>query len=135
MNEDPLNQRFSLSSSGSEGDMISLLDSPIPPASEKLESFSAVYIGNIKASKHQNVSEVIQKTLTEQRPSNSKEVTVQLSLSQVQFIDVSCDLIYQCHDTSLIQAIGIFPDDRRYIGYIIKGSTKLLTGKSLSNIK
>lgn len=128
MNEDPLNQRFSLSSSGSEGDMTSSLESPVPP-SDKLESFSAVYVGHIKASKHQNVSEVIQKMLIELRPSNSKEIAVQTSLSQVQFIDTSCDAIYCCHDTSLIQAIGIFPDDWRYIGYIVKESTKLLTGK------
>ena len=98
-----------------------------------MHSIPAVHIGSIKVGKLHRVSELVQKVLTENPPSRAREVSVWLSLAQVQLVDKTYqwEFIYAMHDTSCIQAVGVYPDDRRFFGYIIQEKHKPLMGEWL----
>lgn len=99
---------------------------PANLSSDNQINFKAVYIGCIKASKHQSVNEISHKVLLEQKPSSSKEVEMLLSLSQVKLIEKK--VCIQLHKTSTIQAIGVYQNDRRYIGYVTNDEAQGLIG-------
>ena len=56
-----------------------------------------------------------------------------LSISQVQLVDVKIgrEEIVEAHETSRIRAIGVYSQDKRFIGYIIKQEGKPLMGHVL----
>lgn len=56
-----------------------------------------------------------------------------LSVAQVQLVDVKKDKeeVIESHETSRIRAIGVYSQDKRFIGYIIKEEGKPLMGHVL----
>ena len=107
-------------------------DTPLSPT-ELLHKFPAIYIGSAAAGKLHSINDVIQKVLSQNRPSQAIEVGVWLSLTQVRFVDMSdnSEMIHATHDTSRIRAIGVYSQDKRFIGYIIKQEGKPLMGHVL----
>lgn len=106
----------------------------LPSPTDLLHKLPAVYVGGAGAGKLHSVSEVIDKVLSERRPSQSREVGVWLSLSQVQLVQTSeggREEVCGAHETSRIRAIGVCTRDKRYMGYIIKEEGKPLTGHVL----
>lgn len=129
--ETPPDQDLRLSfSSTSSADSDPL--SPSSPRGRKLlNSIPAVHIGSIRIGKLQSVTELVQKALAETQPSQVREVSVWLNLTQVQLVDMTYqwEFIYAMHETSCIKAIGVYPDDRRFFGYIIQEKHKPLMGE------
>ena len=106
---------------------------PLSPT-DPLHKFPAVYVGSAGSGKLHSVNDVIQKVLTENKPSQSKEVSVWLSLSQLRHVETKAggeEIVSEAHETSRIRAIGVCSRDKRYIGYIIKEEGKPLTGHVL----
>ena len=56
-----------------------------------------------------------------------------LSLAQLRLVDISDEreMVYEAHETNRIRAIGVYHDDKRFIGYIIKEEGKPLVGHVL----
>ena len=92
-----------------------------------------MHIGCAKAGRHDTVTDVIHRVLVERIPTSAKEVCVWLSLAQLRLIDMSDEqeMIYESHETSRIRAIGVYLEDKRFIGYIIKEEGKPLMGHVL----
>lgn len=129
----PSDMSLSSTTSSSESDHTpSPRDTPFSPT-ELLHKLPATHIGSAVAGKLHSVNDVIQKVLTESRPSQAKEVGVWLSIAQVRLVDMSNDMeiIYAMHETSRIRAIGVYSQDKRFIGYIIKEEGKPLIGHVL----
>jgi hypothetical protein len=106
--------------------------SPHSP-SEFLHKLPATHIGSGRAGRHDSVNDVIQRVLLEGMPTGSREVSVWLSLAQLRLVDMSDEreMVYECHETSRIRAIGVYLPDKRFIGYIIKEEGKPLVGHVL----
>ena len=100
---------------------------------EVLHKLPAMYIGSARANGQDSVNDVIQRVLQENRPTQSQEVSVWLSLAQLQLVDTSKnqESTFLAHETSRIRAIGVYSTDKRFIGYIIKEEGKPLTGHIL----
>ncbi len=77
-----------------------------------------------------NIDDVVSKVLNECSPSASRNVTVALSLSEVQlFLSKKPNMSPErereqekilSHETSRVRLTGVFSEDRRFCGYIIK---------------
>lgn len=98
---------------------------------EVLHHFPVIYIGSAAISKSYCLDKMINKVLQENKPADAKNVTVALSLSEVQLLesnrskllgdDEEEDMVLPLsHETSRIRAMGVFSEDRRFAGYIIK---------------
>ena len=98
-------------------------------ATEVLHKFPATYIGSAVAGKLHSIDDVIQKVLIDKHPSLAKELHVCLSLAEVKLVEVKGDQEVVCmsHETSRIRAIGVYSQDKRFMGYIIKEEGKPLT--------
>ena len=97
--------------------------------SDLLHKFPVTLIGFTSAGKLQSVSDVIEKTLKDNKPSKAKEISVWISLAQVKLVDSTKnpEVIYATHDTSNIRAIGVSSNDNRFVGYTFKQDGKHLT--------
>ena len=125
---------ISLLSSGSTSEHDLSSQSSVEQAARGLlHRYPAIHIGSVKAGKHQTVAEIINKVITEYRPSQSREVLVWMSLAVVRLVQVLSkkEVIYAQHDTSKICTIGIHSEYRRFVGYTIKEKHKPLTGKGM----
>ncbi|CAI8048400.1 hypothetical protein GBAR_LOCUS26705 [Geodia barretti] len=83
--------------------------------------------------RHDSVNEIIQKVLTDQTPMGSREISVWLSQAQLRLVDMSDEreMVFEAHETSRIRAIGVYLEDKRFIGYIVKEEGKPLLGHVL----
>ena len=81
--------------------------------------------------KHHSISDTIHRVLAESHPSQAKDISVWLSIAQLRLVDVSekPEMIYTVHDTSNIRTIGVHPEDKRFVGYIVKEEGKSWTGE------
>ena len=132
VNQQPLTPEHQRPPSDSSSSSDSFISPPLSPT-ELLHKFPATHIGSSVAGKLHSVNEVIQRVLTENKPSQAKKVDLWLSLAQVRLVDTAneTELVYATHETSRIRAIGVFSTDKRFIGYIIKEEGKPLTGHVL----
>ena len=99
-------------------------------ATQVLHKFPATYIGSAVAGKLHSIDDVIQKVLVDKRPTLSKELYVCLSMAEVKLVEVKGDqeeVVCMSHETSRIRAIGVYSQDKRFMGYIIKEEGKPLT--------
>ena len=98
---------------------------------EVLHQFPAVYIGSIIITKQQSVDQMIGKVLQEKKPSGVRNITVALSLSEVQlsYSKLSKSAVFEddeevgevlSHETSRIRVTGVLTEDKRFAGYIVK---------------
>ena len=106
--------------------------SPQSP-SQFLHKIPAVHVGSARAGRHDSVNEIIQKVLTDQTPMGSREISVWLSQAQLRLVDMSDEreMVFEAHETSRIRAIGVYLEDKRFIGYIVKEEGKPLLGHVL----
>ena len=100
-----------------------------------LHKIPAVHVGSCKVGKQHSMSDVIHRVLADSHPSQAKEISVWLSITQLRLVDVSekQDVIYTVHDTSTVRTIGVHPEDRRFVGYMVKEEGKPLTGELKRN--
>ena len=63
----------------------------------------------------------------------SREISVWLSQAQLRLVDMSDEreMVFEAHETSRIRAIGVYLEDKRFIGYIVKEEGKPLLGHVL----
>ena len=56
-----------------------------------------------------------------------------LSQAQLRLVDMSDEreIVFEAHETSRIRAIGVYLEDKRFIGYIVKEEGKPLLGHVL----
>lgn len=123
-----------MSLSTSENNTLTSLGAlPTSSASEVLHKFPVIHIGWTAAGKLHSINDVIQKVLSESKPSQTKEVSMWLSIAQVQLVNTKNgrEEIVEAHETSRIRAIGVYSQDKRFIGYIIKEEGKPLMGHVL----
>lgn len=113
----------SSSSNGSDHDLPGFL------ATDVLHKFPATYVGESVAGKLHSIDDVIQKVLSEGRPSEARDLYVCLSLAEVKLVEEKGDdeIVSIAHETSRIRAIGVYSQDKRFMGYIIKEEGKPLT--------
>ena len=116
------------SSTSSSGSSPSYREVPGFSAREVLHRFPATYIGEAVAGKLHSIDDVIQKVLVDSRPTLSKELVVCLSLAEVKFVEMRGEeeVVCMTHETSRIRAIGVYSQDKRFMGYIIKEEGKPL---------
>ena len=97
-------------------------------ATQVLHKFPATYVGEAVAGKLHSMDDVIQKVLTDRQPTLAKELFICLSLAEVRYVEVRGDeeVLCMAHETSRIRAIGVYSQDRRFMGYIIKEEGKPL---------
>ena len=124
------------SSSSSNGSMnnsynSSYRDVPGFSATQILHKFCATYVGKAVAGKLHSIDDVIQKVLTDSRPTAAKDLYVCLSLAEVKYMEERGEeeeeVVCMAHETSRIRAIGVCSQDKRFMGYIIKEEGKPLT--------
>ncbi len=117
-------------SSNSNSSTPSYREVPGFSATQVLHRFPATYVGSAVAGKLHSIDDVIQKVLVDKQPTLSKELHVCLSMSEVKFVEVKGDqeeVTCMSHETSRIRAIGVYSQDKRFMGYIIKEEGKPLT--------
>ena len=98
---------------------------PTTSVTEILHRFPALYIGSTATVKSNNIDDVIGKVLHECKPSTAKSVMMALSLSEVQLFESKNSSGDQeekilSHETSRVRLMGVFSEDRRFSGYVIK---------------
>ncbi|XP_019851749.1 PREDICTED: uncharacterized protein LOC109581780 [Amphimedon queenslandica] len=99
------------------------------PQEQLSASLTAVYIGCTRSPSHkeQSISDIIGKALTELKPSQSHEVSVNLTLSNVEVKDSKGRILLFQH-TRAIQCLGVYQIDSRYLGYVTRDSNKSTAG-------
>lgn len=99
------------------------------PQEQLSASLTAVYIGCTRSPSHkeQSISDIIGKALAELKPSQSHEVSVNLTLSNVEVKDSKGRTLLFQH-TRAIQCLGVYQIDSRYLGYVTRDSNKSTTG-------
>lgn len=92
-----------------------------------------MYIGEAVAGKLHSIDDIIQNVLLDSRPTLSKELYVCLSFAEVKFVEVRGDeeVVCMAHETSRIRAMGVYTQDKRIMGYIIKEEGKPLMSYAL----
>ena len=122
------------SSTSSSSSTRSYRDMPGFSATQILHKFPAMYVGEAVAGKLHSIDDVIQKVLTDRQPSVAKDLFVCLSLAEVKYTEERGgeeeeeeEVVCMAHETSRIRAIGVYSQDRRFMGYIIKEEGKPLT--------
>ena len=121
--------------SSDEGDAMSSSLATPTSVTEVLHRFPAIYIGSAAINKSYCLDKMVNKVLLENKPSDAKSVMVTLRLSEVQLSaskrskslgnDDEMDMVLSLsHETSRIRIMGVFSDDRRFAGYIIKEEGK-----------
>ena len=100
---------------------------------EILHKLPAMYVGSARASSQDSVSDVIQRVLQENRPTQAQEVSVWLSLAHLRLVDSSKnqESTFLSHETGRIRAIGVYSTDKRFIGYVVKEEGRPLTAHIL----
>ena len=118
-------------SSSSNSSTPSYREMPGFSATQVLHRFPATYVGSAVAGKLHSIDDVIQKVLVDKQPTLSKELHVCLSMAEVKLVEVKGDqeddVVCMSHETSRIRAIGVYSQDKRFMGYIIKEEGKPLT--------
>ena len=96
-----------------------------------LHKYPALHVASVSASRNQQVGSIINKTLKDFHPSESKSISIWLSPSQIKFVEnaKNQEIIYMQHSIGMIQAIGGHHEDSRLIGYVIKEVGKPAMGK------
>lgn len=104
---------------------------------EILHRFPALYVGSTTISgKVHSINTVIEKVLNECRPSEAKMVSLSLSLLEIRLMEEKSNpgtnqrerILFLSHETSRIRAMGVFLEDKRFAGYIIKEEGKAQMG-------
>lgn len=95
------------------------------------ELLQAIYVGCTCVSKHQDVSDIVHKTLLESKPSQTLHVCIKLELSHIEFTDATAKSVLLIQATSSLQSLGVYgQEEGTYLGYIAGDPVKgPLTGK------
>lgn len=97
---------------------------------DRVQTIAAVHIGSVNVDKISSIGDLIQKVLSENQPSQAKDISMWLTSTNIKLVDKSYqwEFIYAVHELNQIQTIGLSAIDQRFFGYIVKERHKPLTG-------